>query len=96
MIYHIQEYLFFDLFCMGLRLPYSHGVPEKSQRLYRTRFKVKFIIHRRPVSAATNWSLIASSSKFADNSPGTKRFRPDHPPASLYSIGVDHRRDGEA
>ena len=44
----------------------------------------------------TNRSLIVSSSKFVDNSPGTRRFLPDHPPALPDDIGVDHLRDGEA
>lgn len=52
-------------------------------------FKVKLIIHHRPVSTATNRSLLAHRYNFVGNSSGNKEFLPEHPryhPIALTSI----------
>lgn len=57
-------------------------------------FKVKLIIHHRPVSTATNRSLLAHRYNFVGNSSGNKEFLPE-PPVSSDSIDVNHQRDDE-
>ncbi|EOM2786333.1 hypothetical protein HF592_RS25765, partial [Escherichia coli] len=52
-------------------------------------FKVKLIFHHRPVSTATNRSLLAHRYNFVGNSSGNKEFLPEHPrhhPIALTSI----------
>ena len=84
--------IFFDwVFICFIRMVY----PKKSAALPHQglRCNLPFITTGQ---CRTNRSLIVSSSKFVDNSPGTRRFLPDHPPALPDDIGVDHLRDGEA
>ncbi|ASI18596.1 hypothetical protein EIX16_20725 [Escherichia coli] len=50
---------------------------------------MKLIIHHRPVSTATNRSLLAHRYNFVGNSSGNKEFLPEHPryhPIALTSI----------
>ena len=42
-------------------------------------FKVKLIFHHRPVSTATNRSLLAHRYNFVGNSSGNKEFLPEPP-----------------
>ncbi len=60
MSYGCYEYIIFRdvYFLIGLYLHNLNGVPEKCQHPNSTRFKVKLIIHHRPVSTATNRSYL--------------------------------------
>lgn len=55
-ILYSRIFVFDWVFIYIIRIVYP-----KSQRIYRIRLKIKFIAHRRPVSAATNRYLIKTA-----------------------------------
>lgn len=77
------------IFSLNLYLHNLNGVPENVSILTAPGFKVKLIFHHRPVSTATNRSLLAHRYNFVGNSSGNKEFLPEHPrhhPIALTSI----------
>lgn len=81
MSYGCYEYIIFRdvYFLIDLYLHNLNGVPENVSILTAPGFKVKLIIHHRPVSTATNRSLLAHRYNFVGNSSGNKEFLPEPP-----------------
>ena len=76
-------------FWLGLHLLHQDGVPEKSQHLYRTTFKVKSTIHNWPVVLPPTglWLLVVVNLRITVREPNDSvRIIPPHHSIALASI----------